>query len=157
MSGKRIGYNPLNTISSNIVAKRVVYDKGDHYKPEINCNTYLFSTDPIPTRNMDNLPYYVRNDPNFIDYRDFKYGNFKVIGLFSLDKFDKWVLKCNCGSYEIRRSSVLKRGNPDFEQGRCQSCLDLERLKSKDFLIKNGFYPWKTGRKVKGRKCPEKE
>ena len=63
----KLGYNPINTIPRDIVAKRVVYDGGDHYDPKIKSNKHLFSTSPLPIRDIHNIPYHVKNDPNFKD------------------------------------------------------------------------------------------
>ena len=144
MTGRKLGYNPLNTIPRDPVAKRVVFDKGDHYDPNVKANSYCFSTSPLPVRNTKSLPSKVINDPNFKDYTGFKFGNFTVLGLFELHKFDKWVVQCCCGYYEIRRTSTLRKNPSAIDQTRCQSCLDLERLRNRDFFKENGYYPWQT-------------
>lgn len=149
----KIGFDKNHTIPRDITAKKVVYDSGDHYNPAINCKTYLFSTDPIPTTDIRKLPTYVRKDPNFIDYTGKFFGNFTVIGIFSLNKFNKWVVRCICGCYEIRTTRTIKNATK-FHEMRCQSCMDLERLRNKDYFSKNGRYPWQN---EKERKQADKE
>ena len=150
---KVLGYNPLNTIPRDIVAKRVVLDDGDHYDPKVKANTYCFSTSPLPMKPINTLPYKVRNDPNFKDLTGVKFGNFTVIGLFALYKYDKWVLQCCCGYYEIRTSTVINKNPTTVDQTRCQSCLDLERLRHKAFFQLNGYYPWQKPKKRYEKKC----
>lgn len=137
----------LHTIPSNIVAKRVVYNKGDQYKPKIKNNCTLFSTIQLPIRDWKDIPNHVLKDPNFKDFRGYKFGNFKVIGIFALDKFDKWVCKCCCGCYEIRKASILNKNPTSIDQTRCSLCMDLERIRNKDFFKKNGQYPWQNNKK----------
>lgn len=140
----QIGFNPHHTNPTDIVAKRVVFDDGDRYDPCVKDRTTLYSTVPLPIRSMDKVPIKVRSDPNFKDYTGFKFGNFTVKGLFALHKFDKWVVQCCCGSYEIRRTTVLNKSPTAIDQTRCISCMDLERLRARDYFKKHGEYPWQT-------------
>lgn len=144
---KKLGYNHLNTIPVNDTAKNVVYNKGDHYTPKIQNNNVLFSRTPLPILKIYELPKKVLTDPNFKDYTGFKFGNFTVIGIFALHKFDKWVVRCICGFYEIRRTSILKQNPTEIDRTRCSECMDLERLRHKDFFTKNGYYPWQKRKK----------
>lgn len=144
---KKLGFNPLNTIPRDIVAKRVVYDDGDHYIPSTKSIGQCYSTSPLPIRKTNTLPLKILNDPNFHDYTGFKFGNFTVMGLFALDKFDKWVLRCCCGCYEIRRTTILKKNPTAIDQTRCLACVDLERLRNKEFFKTNGCYPWQNPKK----------
>jgi hypothetical protein len=144
-----IGFDKKHQIPRDIVAKRVVFDQGDHYNPKIKGHCYLFSTMPLPIRSF--FPPHVIKDPNFFDYTGFKFGSFTVQGMFKLNKFDKWVLKCCCGNYEIRRTSVLKKNPTAIDQTRCQECMDLERLRNKDYFKIHGQYPWQN-RKIKKEK-----
>jgi hypothetical protein len=152
----KIGFDILHQIPRDIVAKRVVFDEGDHYDPKVKSNTYLYSTEPLPIKKLTDLPSHVRFDPNFKDYTGFKFGYFTVVGLFALDKFDKWVLRCACGCYEIRRTSVLKKNPQAVDQNRCQSCIDLERLRNKDFFNSNGYYPWQKPKTEKQKELYKK-
>lgn len=145
--GKVLGYNPLNTIPRDIVAKRVVFNDGDHYDPKIKSNSHLYCTSQPPIRQIEDLPYKVKNDPSFKDLTGIKKGNFTVIGLFNCHVFDKWVLRCCCGNYEIRTAKTFKKIEDRVDQNRCQSCVDLERLRNKDYFKKVGMYPWQERKK----------
>lgn len=137
-----IGFDHNHTIPRDTTAAAVVFYKGVHYDPEIKGKTYQTQDTPHLLRSISSLPDKVKKDPNFKDYTGFKYGNFVVVGLLKDKKFDKWVLRCNCGLYEIRRTSRLREEPKRLCQQICQSCLDLARLQNREFYQKNGFYPW---------------
>ena len=137
-----IGFNPHHTIPRDTTALKVVYYKGVEYEPEIKGITYRTQDVPHRMRNIKSLPDKVLKDPNFKDYTGHKYGNFTVVGMLHDVKFDKWVLRCSCGMYEIRRTSRINKPPERFSQEVCQSCLDLARLQHKDFYKKNQCYPW---------------
>lgn len=139
----KLGYNPLNTIPRDITAKRVVYDSGDHYNPKIKSNSHGYSTECPPLENINKLPGMVLKDPNFKNLTGLKIGCFKVMGLLKCKDFNKWVLKCCCGNYEIRTSKTIKKINPEkSDENRCQSCFEVERMRNREYFNKNGFYPW---------------
>ena len=144
---RKQGYNPLNTIPMDIVAKRVVFDDGDHYDPKIKSNTHCYSTLPLPFWETKDLPLKVRCDPLFEDLTGAIFGNFTVMGLLKGFKYDKWVLRCCCGAYEVRRTKTLRKITGKIDQTRCQSCLDSERLSHREYYKKHGIYPWQEERK----------
>lgn len=139
---KSLGCDETHTIPRNITARRVVFDHGEIYNPKIKNTTVLFSTSQLPIRKIDTIPNHVKKDPSFIDYTGSEYGRFIVLGLLDCKDFNKWVLKCCCGNYEIRRATVLNKPPGKMENTRCQECLDLERLRYKDHKQKYGIYPW---------------
>lgn len=141
------GFDALHEIPRDITAKRVVFNEGDHYKPDVKSNTHLFSTLPLPTRDMNRLPHKVKVDPNFKDYTGTRRGNFTVIGLLMCKDFDKWVIRCCCGNYEARTTRAIKKVDLKPDMDRCQACVDLERLRHRDFLKENGHYPWQKRKK----------
>lgn len=139
---KPLGFNPKNNIPQDIVAKRVVFDDGDHYNPKVKSNTHCYSTAMPSIRPMESLPYKVKRDPNFKDLTGIKKGYFTIVGLFDCQTFDKWVLRCSCGNYEIRTAKTINKIEDRVDQNCCQSCVDLERLRHKDYWQKHGIYPW---------------
>lgn len=148
---KPLGYNEKHTIPRDIVAKRVVYDEGDHYTPTVKSNAHCYSTTPLKVRKNETIPSKVKSDPNFKDFTGYKVGNFTVQGLFYYHAYDKWVLRCCCGNYEIRTTKTLKKISDRIDQNRCQSCVDLERIRHRDYFKEHGKYPWDTGtRSCKG-------
>lgn len=136
----KLGYNPLNTIPRDITAKKVVYDKGDKYDAKVKGISVLHSTLPLPIRKT--IPNHLKRDPNFRDLSGIKFGYLTVVGLFALDKYDKWVVRCACGCYEVRRSTIINSNPTEIDRTRCLGCLDLERLRHKDFFKRYGYYPW---------------
>lgn len=132
-----------NDIPIDRVARRVVFQNSDTYNPTVNSNTHIYCTKQPEIRNLNSLPFYVKNDPNFKDYTGFKFGRFKVIGMFFYHKFDKWVVKCCCGFYEVRSTTTLKKIKEiTVVNGCCQSCQDLLRLKDKEEIKKIGVYEY---------------
>ncbi len=122
---KPLGFNPMNTIPRDIVAKRVVYDDGDHYNPKVKSDKHLYCTSQPPLVCLSRLPNMVKNDPNFKDLTGIKKGYFTVIGLFECNDFNKWVLRCCCGNYEVRTTKTINKIRDKADQNRCQSCVDL--------------------------------
>lgn len=143
------GYNPHNTIPRDITAKKVVFDAGEHYDPQIKSNTHCYSTSQPPLRNLDRLPPFVLQDPNYVNLVGHKIGYFTVIGMLLCPKFDKWVLRCLCGNYEVRTAKTIKKITDKVDQNRCQSCLDLERLRNRDYFQIHGQYPWQNRKNTK--------
>lgn len=139
---KGCGFDEKHTIPRDSVAKKVVYDSGDLYDPKVKCNTYLYSTLPLPFHRFNSLPEKVRKDPNFKDFTSKRFGRFTVLGVFICGTYNKWVLRCSCGSYEIRTATALNKTQDQTDKTMCQSCLDTQRIKNKDFFKRNGYYPW---------------
>jgi hypothetical protein len=48
-----------------------------------------------------------------------KFGRFTVVG-YSAEKSGRWVVKCQCGNYEFRRSRSVT--NPANDLDMCQDC-----------------------------------
>lgn len=147
MTNKKLGYNPMNTIPNNIVAKRVVYDSGDHYNPKVKSNKHLFCTECPSLRKITSLPNKIKSDPSFKDLTGLKKGYFTIIGILDCHDYNKWVLKCVCGNYEVRTTTTFNKIKDQVDQNRCQSCVDLERIRNKDYWKKNGIYPWQVRKK----------
>ena len=138
----RMGFDEMHTIPRDSVAARVVYHKGVSYEADVRSRTEKHQDVPHEMRDIGSLPFKVRNDPNFRDYTGHRFGDFTVVGMLKAEKFDKWVMRCVCGCYEIRRTYSINRGEHNFAAGRCQSCMDLARIKNRDFFNEHGRYPW---------------
>lgn len=151
---KHLGYNPLNVIPRDITAKKVVFDVGDHYKPSVKSTSFLYSTDPLP---MKNVEAYMRASNGFQDLTGQKKGYFTVLGLFDTHGYNKWVVRCSCGNQEMRRATSWHKITDQVDQNRCQSCLDLERIRSRDFFQKHGYYPWQEPHKRRTRRQLQEE
>lgn len=107
--------NPINKIAANVVAKSL--DKGTNYHP----GNHLTSALPLPIIQYTGL----RKD----DLIGKRKGRFVVIGLSasfigSSGKGLRWVVKCDCGRYEIRTTTTIKKGS------HIDSCLDCKKTAS---------------------------
>lgn len=90
----------------------MVVSKGFQYKPKKNVRD-LDSDYPIPVRALPD------NNPNFQDLTGFRFGRLRVIGL-AKDYKQKWVCRCDCGKYTLRKSKAVK--NPENYGDRCDLC-----------------------------------
>jgi len=86
--------------------------EGFKYKEERH---HIISRFPLPTKSV---PEQVKINPNFIDYTGFEVGSLKVLGMSRSVK-KRWVVRCICGNYELRKSMALKFGG---ERSRCSVC-----------------------------------
>ena len=115
---------------------------------------------------IDKIRHYMYSDPNFTDYTGFKYGRFEVLGMLKNrpKKFIlrisvkdenvkaikkercntclcRWVVRCSCGLYEVRKAKALKKADR-FD--RCCLCQNKLRLWKKDFIARHGRVPTTT-------------
>ncbi|HEC61210.1 MAG TPA: hypothetical protein ENI27_03035 [bacterium] len=63
-----------------------------------------------------------------------RFGFFTVVGKHRNERtrgqYALWVVRCNCGNYETRRSRSIKNLNNNND--RCEACRDLVYLKNKE-------------------------
>lgn len=101
---------PINRTAALVVSK------GTHFHPNKKVQTADQKT-PIRTRkvplNIENLTGRRR-------------GRFTVLGLAEGMK-GRWVVRCDCGTYSLRRSKAIN--NPENDQDRCEECRHLAFLK----------------------------
>jgi hypothetical protein len=120
------GYSHTNTIPVNSTAAKVVFCKG-FYEEYINNDTGNILSDlPLKTRE---IPW---DTPNLTGY---KVGKLTVIGLHykkyeGKNKRPKWVCKCACGNYVLRKTKAVKNGKNDSDS--CQECDSLTQIKRND-------------------------
>lgn len=133
--------NPHHEIPIDSVARKVVFSNPIHYNHDIKSNTHGHTELCPPMEDLANAPYKLRNDPNFKDLSGKKYGRFKCLGLLK-NTFNKWVLRCVCGNYEIRRTTTLNQMEKKEHSNRCQKCMDTLRLQYRDYKKTHGVYPW---------------
>ncbi len=110
---------------ANITARKVI-QKGVNYEYEI----HQFHSDlPLPV--IKNLKHLLKN-PEFKDYTGIKHGTFIVIGYCKFNKKHRWLVKCQCGKYEVRTIKALKnhiKNNNCFDQDTCSGCEDLKKIR----------------------------
>ena len=98
--------------------------KGIDYRPDKKVTT-LDSAYPIEAQTPP---------PQSEDLTGVKFGRFVVVGYYA--KGGKWVCKCSCGRYAIRRTKAIF--NKENTQDRCQYCRQLAFLKREDHWRRTG-------------------
>ena len=146
---KNQGFNNANTIPVNSTAAKVVYGKGVHYDPGItekHSSNAMHQDVPHRIRQLRTIPKAVLLCPDFIDFSGRKFGMLTVIGLLHCETFNKWVVRCSCGCYEVRKTYSLKKVSAALGNDRCLECADLRRLKDKEHFQQHGYYSWEEPR-----------
>lgn len=118
---------------ANKTAARAMAE-GEHYEPDINYGQPHWEAPP-PTKSV---PYYA---PNFTGVR---FGHFTVIGLYTFHyKKGKasWLVRCDCGDYEIRTTRSVLRAN---KQDRCKKCLHKLKLQGRLNDTMQNHNHWET-------------
>lgn len=85
------------------------------------------------------------------DLTGFKLGRLTVLGLADSDKLDlsrksgipsgRWVVRCQCGNYELFRRSTINRGNIKM----CSECEYKRKMKDRLYFKQHGFWPDEVG------------
>jgi hypothetical protein len=110
---------PVNRQAANVVSK------GIEYVPAKKVLTYE-SEAPIPTR---------KPQKNVEILTGRKFGRLTVIGL-ALEHLGRWVCRCDCGMYVLRRPKAIKNtDNPD----RCERCRHYAYQKRTDEFRRLGY------------------
>lgn len=119
---------------SDKVAGRVA-SRGEHFEWSPPAHN-VHSAEPIPHRAPTAAE---RIMPAFVDLTGLKSGRLTVIGI-ALDvtaNGTRWVVRCVCGSYELRRAKYLKacaagekRGD---DEAMCGSCAYTNKLRRGHF------------------------
>lgn len=115
------------SVPQNATAGRVVSQRGEHYEPKIDHGDKPHSATPIATRRLG---------PGELDLTGRRFGRLVTIGR-ALKKIGQktWVVRCVCGSYELRSTGAIKKqterpekrhGRPD---DRCDACWHLEAMR----------------------------
>jgi len=148
-----------NNTPVNKTALRVIMPSNERF--ELPKGQAVFDKNP----GVMDIPYHMRNDPNFHDYTGHVFGRFTVIGYAAkrkknvvykatetFDGFDitskkrqetclgRWVVRCLCGLYEYRKAKAIR--SPD-KYDRCILCKNKIRMFKKDFESRHGRYPTK--------------
>ena len=116
--------------SINKTASKVL-SKGEHFESNKKIShTAYHSEVSLPTKKFPG--------PIKDDLTGYKFGRFVVIGYLGKRK-DKtkalWLVRCNCGHYEIRKTKVIKsKKNID---ACCDYCNYLEYIKSNGYKENN--------------------
>jgi hypothetical protein len=101
------------------VAERVTRP-GTHFDSKPLTNTYTIYDEKPWTRQPNATE---KANRNFKSLAGRRVGRFVVIGI-SVDVPKRWVVRCDCGKYELRTAKYLK--NPgDISKAKCQHCAYL--------------------------------
>lgn len=92
-----------------------VFDKGEQVEVK-KSETYLHSRDPIPV-----VTDKVILNTFTKDLTGKKRGRFTVIGK-ARDIKGRWVVRCSCGNYEVRKAATLTREYLQEDTSRCLEC-----------------------------------
>lgn len=114
---------PIDMTARKVVSKGINFDKNEF----VSKHKFKYHSD-LPLIINNQLP----KDPSFIDFTGLKVGNLSVIGLVknSYGIRGKWLVKCNCGIYEVRTSKAIKNhlNNPQFDNDCCLECEEKIKL-----------------------------
>jgi hypothetical protein len=117
--------NTLTNVPLNKTAALVV-GKGESYIPNLKKYPPCYhSKTPIATSRYPGSP---END-----LTGKRFERFRVIGYFrkgSVNHNSMWVVRCDCGDYEVRRRDAFNPGqNKKLRNQCCINCQHLEELK----------------------------
>ena len=120
-----------------VVSPGTRYELPDGTIPE----THVHSQIPLPVRKPHKTEIY---QPEFKDLTGDIIGHLKVIGL-TADYQKRWVVRCCCGIYEIRRAKVLKNYSKNYPD-KCFYCRRKDTANRQHEFITNGFNSRNTPR-----------
>lgn len=112
--------SPLNATAGAVTSR------GAEWAPELKMHEgRVHSKDPLPT-----MPFSAKKICPQDDLTGRKFGRFTVIGFSAVQNPKKngtWVVRCACGSYEIRRGKGIKAANDPDDC--CVECMHLKIVK----------------------------
>lgn len=131
----RVDMDAVAPLSPANKTAALVSGKGEHFdwKPR---DVDVHTDTPIQLRQATKKEY---NDPNYVDLKGASVGRLKVMGIaaFSSQEKKRWVVRCVCGSYEVRRSKYVKHSlkHGVDEAGREPMCMWCRKTQ----LLQNGI------------------
>ena len=103
---------PIDRIALRVMMPGIHYDLPDGTIPA----HHVHSSTPIPIRRITKQ---IRACRGFSDLTGHKQGRLTVVGL-SAEVSKRWVVRCQCGEYELRSAKSLL--NPKNDIDRCYAC-----------------------------------
>lgn len=120
-------YIPVNSTAARVISK------GIRYEVAIDEDRFNSESPPPLTKITEK---HFRQNPLFVDFTHVKYGNLTVIGLAKSMRKGKaqgqWVVKCDCGNYEIRTAKAIKnhlKNEENLQSDMCSICQDTRRVR----------------------------
>lgn len=129
-SMEKIGASkPVNKIAALVTSKGYTFEPERQTRPNgLPFWEHKPETNKVPA-----------NCPNLTGQRK---GRFTVVGYYKSTKRAKgspstWVVRCDCGMYEVRSGSALR--NPMNDKDRCYDCQKLYQLQRNEEYRRLGF------------------
>lgn len=119
---------PVDRTALRVVMPGIHYDLPDGTIPD----HHVHSSTPLPIRKITKQ---MKGCRGFSDLTGHKQGRLTVIGL-SMGIGGRWVVRCQCGAYEVRSSKSLM--NPKNDSDRCFACRHEITRRRKDEWLKTG-------------------
>ena len=114
---------PVNATASRVVSR------GFQYEPKINPKN---SDSALPLKMRAVTEAMLLGAKDMVDLTGVRWGRLTVLGLSV--KSQRWVCRCDCGSYTLRQAAGIKSQK---EEGLCTTCAHFKHLR------------WKSSRKSK--------
>ncbi len=115
---------PLDEVAGRVTSK------GEHFDFEMSSGQVHASV-PLPVRRVERLD---KCKPNFRDFTGVRVGRLTVLGISTIKVKDRmrWVVKCLCGSYEVRKARSLTRyiDGLNLNEPRCAWCEKTVQLQN---------------------------
>lgn len=119
---------PVDRIALRVVMPGIHYDIPEGTIPD----HHMHSSTPLPVRRIINQ---IKMSRGFCDLTGRRQGRLTVMGLSS-NVNGKWVVRCQCGAYEVRSAKALM--NPKNDSDRCWVCRHEVTRRRKDEWVKTG-------------------
>lgn len=119
---------PIDRIALRVMMPGIHYNLPDETIP----THHVHSSTPLPTRQITKQ---IKMSRGFSDLTGHKQGRLTAMGLSS-DVNGKWVVRCQCGAYEVRSAKSLT--NPKNDSDRCYACRHEITRRRKDEWVKTG-------------------
>lgn len=125
----------VNKLAVNIIKPAHIDDTFTKANKQLGLSE---SHDPIP---WCRPPEASLINPAFVDMTGVQSGRLKVLGLEATPRKSKpprWVCRCVCGTYVLRRTKALKPAHHCIESFACTDCINLARIKRNDYVRRTG-------------------
>lgn len=107
----------------------IVTSKGYSYETKTINSQCLFSENGLKTKTVTK---------GCLDFTGTKFGRFTVIGLSADSNKSKWVVRCSCGCFEVRKTKCVRKLLPDQMCIKCYSALQaIKKADTATGKIKN--------------------
>jgi hypothetical protein len=115
---------PVNRTARNVISK------GTHYEPVAkNPETESWFADCPPLFDLSSrYAHTLRSNPDWKDLTGNRYGNVTVVGL-SAEKLNRWVCRCVCGRFVMRKASAIKKQTESMRPNMCTICNNAHRVR----------------------------